>query len=256
MMSLKEMLQEECKVAPNPEKVDATIRMAKMAMKHSEKRKPRSYRYFIFWQLKQVIPAIWINQTLIVLALAVLWPFIATHYPLAHDPRFVALFAGCFSIYIAMSGVYLMIRSFRYNMEEIEMSTMISTRRMLFAKLTILGVSDIVTLGIVIVMVKAMSQMSIAMILGCIMTPFLLANCIGLTVELYASSDSYHTLIATFAIVLSFTLIFVYSFVPSILDLFASHVGGTICAALFLFCANRIKKLSAKLSSMNFAVEI
>ena len=35
-MSLKEMLQEECKVAPNPEKVDETIRMAKMAMKHSD----------------------------------------------------------------------------------------------------------------------------------------------------------------------------------------------------------------------------
>ena len=256
-MSLKKVLQEECKVPPNPEKINETIKIASMAMKYSKKGKSRSYRYFIILQIKQAMPAIWIIQTLIVLALVVLWPlFITTHYSVANDPRFIALFIGCFSIYIAMSGVYMMIRSFRYHMNEIEMSTMISTRRQLFTKLMILGISDIIIFGIVIVIVKALSQMRVAMIVGCIMTPFLLANCIGLTVELYAPSDSYHMRIMTFGIVLSFALLLTYSFVPSIINLFSSHAGGTICAALFLFCVNRIGKLSAKLSSMNLVTEI
>lgn len=256
LMSLKEKIQAECKVTPIPEKIDETIRIVRTAMKSTKAEKTHSYSYFLLLQIKQMMPAIWIIQTLIILAFTVFWLFIGAYHPVAYDTRFIALIIGFFSIYIAMLGVYLMVRSFQYNMEEIEMSTMISTRRLLFTRLIILVASDIVIFGIVIVMVKEMSQMSFLMILSCILAPFLLANCIGLTVKLYTSSDSYRTLIATPAIVLSFALFLIYSFVPSILNFYASYIGGTICVALFLLCANRIGKLSAKISTMDLTVEI
>ncbi len=234
------------------------MRIARMAMQRSGKRAPRSYSYFIIIQLKRAMPASWILQTLLVLASAVFGPlFIAVHYPaVANDPRFVAPLVGCLSIYIAMSGVYLMMRSFRCNMSEIEMSTMVSTRRQLLAKLAILGMRDIAIFGAVIVAVKQTSQMRVATIAGCIMMPFLLANCIGLTLGHNAPSGSHPMRIATLGIALGLALLLAYSFAPNILNLFSSRAGGAICAALLLLCVIRIGKLNAKLSSMNPVAEV
>lgn len=93
---------------------------------------------FIGWK-------IWLGQGVLLLLLYGVFAF-TTEGPLLHSVRYTAYFLCCLSMLLMLSAAPMFYRCIRYTMYEIELASRFSIVKLLFARILIIGIGDVVLL--------------------------------------------------------------------------------------------------------------
>lgn len=85
--------------------------------------------------------------------------------------------------FVALSTVTELTRSARYHMEELEMSARFSLRSLLMARLTLLGLGNLLLLGVLFPLVARWSGLPVAVTGCCVLCPYCLTSVVCLMIS-------------------------------------------------------------------------
>jgi ABC-type antimicrobial peptide transport system permease subunit len=125
-----------------------TMRQARMAYQNRRQRERIRYPAFLLRQVRFVGAPVWLLQGFLLLCAFWLFGFadIGTVSNLA--PRHLPVLLGCFAVFIAMTSIPFIGRSVRYRMLETEMATRISIPKLLLARISIIGIGNVLLLAV------------------------------------------------------------------------------------------------------------
>lgn len=117
--------------------------------------------YVIFMQAKYISKWVWI-ASLLFFGGAILLTWVA-------EPKYISMFLGCIP-FLVMFSVTESMRSYRYGMEELELSARFSLKSIVLARMLMLGIGNMVVLLGAVFVLRSSLQISIAYV----MTPYFL----------------------------------------------------------------------------------
>jgi hypothetical protein len=154
-------------------------------------------------------------------------------------PSLLCVYSG----FIAMTALPFYGRSRKYAMRELESSTRISLSRLTLAKLSAVGVGDIVCLGVIILFIFGKVEAPARAMLLFVVLPFLL-TCTGSLFILNRAKQSYSTSVTVgFGIGLSVLYWALAVKMPEALTQLSAGFGLLACALLILALLLECRKL-------------
>lgn len=128
---------------PNPDGINQTIIRAREVIQATED-EALSFWRFLFSQFGFIRKKVWIAQLFIILACG-----LALHY-LPEEAKTFAIISAAAPL-IVLTNVFELSRSYAHGMVEIELSTRYSFKQLMIARLSVLGMVDILCLTILLV---------------------------------------------------------------------------------------------------------
>ena len=185
------------------DKMQETICLAKQAYKERLLSKRIGFWEFIEMQVKFIGHWVWIAQA--VFLLVALFALSRCHIGTV-DMQSVFLMLSSVAPLIAFVGFPEILKSYAHNMEEIEASTRFSMRKLMGARMLILGLSDICSLTIILVASAAGNAALILRMILYLFVPFNLTCCACMTVLNHVKSryDGYYCAAICFACMVTF----------------------------------------------------
>lgn len=160
-------------------RMQETIRLAKQAYKKRLLSKRIGFWEFIAMQVRFIGHWVWIAQAVFLLAFL----FILSRCRIGTaDMQSIFLMLSSVAPLIAFVGFPEIMKSYAHNMEEIEASTRFSMRKLMGARMLILGLSDLCSLTIILAASAAGNASLILRMILYLFVPFNLTCCACMTV--------------------------------------------------------------------------
>lgn len=226
-----------------------TIQLTRIAYKNRRQRERIGYGAFLLRQVRFVGVPVWLLQGAALFFM--LWFLGAVldgdvrYVEIRHLPPLLCSFAAM----IAMPGIPLIGRSAQYRMLEMEMATRISLRRLLLARLLIVSAGGVLALGIALLLINAVTELTAGSILVYLLLPYLIVCCGGMFIQSRAHDQSpgfIYTAFCFFFIALLFAL---YQISPQVYEQAMLGVWGALCA---IFAAVLFAELRGLLKKAGF----
>lgn len=158
---------------PGDAHLQATILLARKEACRKQNRKRISFTRFLGKQIPFIGWRLWGVQCLF---------FLAAYFVLSDVPGYLksplhlakALF--CLSVLVFMTALPLLVRSVRFRMQEIEGTARFSSVKLLLARLTVIGIGDLILLGGILLTTLAKTSLSADSAVIYLCFPFLLAG--------------------------------------------------------------------------------
>lgn len=165
--------------AYNSEKMQETIDLAKQIYKEKLLSKRIGFWEFIAMQVRFIGHWVWLTQ--VVLLLAVLFLINRCHLDTV-NMQSIFLVLSSVAPMIAFVGFPEIMKSYAHNMEEIEACTRFSMRKLMGARILILGLADLCSLTIILAVSAAGDASLILRMILYLLVPFNLTCCACMTV--------------------------------------------------------------------------
>lgn len=189
------------------DRAEQTVLLARQAYREGIASERIGLVRFVAAQVRFIGRWVWGAQAVLLLTFLVL--FCRYGFGKA-DLRPVYLLFAALSPLIAFTAFPELVKSFAHNMQEIESCTRFSLRKLLGARMLILGLADLCSLTVILAVSSAGAAVSLFRMILYLFVPFNLTCCACLTV----------------------------------LDLIKSRYGGSYCGAVCVFCMAAFSKLS------------
>lgn len=238
-MKIKDKLSRLELSEPSEEHIQKTIDLCRAAYSVRRRMRPLSTPQMILSQFRFIAKSIWALQTLVLLVMC----FAVHQAALAQDALNIARAISLGSVFTAMTMLPFFGRAGKYNMQEIESATRLSSARLILAKLCVVGLGDTVCLiAFTFVSFGSMAKPLSATLVFIVM-PFLLTSLADLFV-LNRIKKSYGTSVSA---VLSLGISFAYWLMIQHLSSFAPPAATAACVllllALFFECRRLLRQV-------------
>lgn len=191
------------------EQLEKAISLANSEYEKHRSRERIGYVEFLFQQIPFMGRRIWIFQGLI---LILMWLLLTTifqedfkYIAARHLPDLLCLFA----IFITMTGLPFLCRSYRYKMQEVETASFMSMSGLLSARLIVIGLGDGIFLLAVSLVTFSKVSISTALVIFYLLLPFLV-SCCGCIFILRSSRSRYNVFACEFFCLLILSLQFLF----------------------------------------------
>lgn len=182
---MRDLLQQYSVPPYDPEKMQQTIRLARQAYHDRLLSKRIGFWEFIRMQVRFIGRWVWLAQTSLVFGFFIL----LTVYHLGQtDLQDTLLFFSAASPLIAFVGFPELLKSYAHEMDEIESCCRFSMRKLMGARMLILGLADLFCLTVILVISSIHSHAPILQFLLYLFVPFNLTCCGCLTVLSHVKS--------------------------------------------------------------------
>lgn len=189
------------------EKLRETVRLAKAAYRQRQAAARIGFWEFLSMQLRFISKWVWLSQAVLLLPILL----VIGHDPLSmNEMRTIFLILSSVAPLIAFLGFPEILKSYSHGMAEIEACTRFSMRRLMGARMLILGLTDLCCLTVILAVSVASSGMPVLRMILYLFVPFNVTCCGCLTV----------------------------------LDHIKSRQAGYYCAAVGVFCVAVFSRLS------------
>lgn len=173
------------------EQLEKTISLANSEYQKRRSRERIGYLEFLLRQLPFIGRRIWLFQGSILIFMCLLvttifqedFKYIAAH----HLPDLLCLFA----VFITMTGLPFLCRSYKYKMQEVETAAFMSMHRLLEGRLIVIGLGDGIFLMAVSLVIFSEVNISTVLVIFYLLLPFLV-SCCGCIFILWSSCSQYN----------------------------------------------------------------
>ena len=204
---IREDLSAYAAPACDPAKLRETVRLAQKAYRGREASARIGFREFLSLQFRFIGKWVWAAQAALVFSVLLA----VSRSPRGMDEmRFLLLILSCAAPLLAFLGFPEILKSYSHGMAEIEACTRFSMRRLMGARMLILGLADLCCLTVVLAASAAGGGMPLLRMILYLFVPFNVTCCGCLTV----------------------------------LDHVKNRQGGYFCAAVCIFCIALFSRLS------------
>ncbi|MCC9295810.1 hypothetical protein ACFHWD_12790 [Clostridium sp. MT-14] len=191
------------------EQLEKAISLANSEYEKHRSRERIGYVEFLFQQIPFMGRRIWIFQGSI---LILMWLLLTTifqedfkYIAARHLPDLLCLFA----IFITMTGLPFLCRSYRYKMQEVETASFMSMSGLLSARLIVIGLGDGIFLLAVSLVTFSKVSISTALVIFYLLLPFLV-SCCGCIFILRSNRSQYNVFACEFFCLLILSLQFLF----------------------------------------------
>lgn len=247
-VKIKETLKKEGSIDISSSNLEKTIKLTQIAYENRKKRKPMNFLDLLERQVKYIGIKIWLFQGTVLFFLLLLIKTLKNDFS---NTDFLVLFSFA-GIFIAMTVLPFLRRSFKYKMYELEMSTYISLPKLMLCKFILIAIGDLI--AIFVLTISVIEDMNALNVFICIFLPFLLA-CYGCLFILNHIRESH-----SFSISVAFcALLMLFIQRLSVQDFHMSNdLILTISIALIIVSSVLIivesRKYISKLASVEYAI--
>ncbi|MGI6174982.1 MAG: hypothetical protein ACOYJC_02230 [Christensenellales bacterium] len=250
---LQAALKDQPDLKISEEHLIQTMRQTRMAYQNRRQRERIRYSVFLLRQIRFVGAPIWLLQGLLLLCAFWLFGFadIGTVSNLA--PRHLPVLLGCFAVFIAMTSIPFIGRSVRYRMLETEMATRISIPKLLLARISIIGISNVLLLAVSFLFASKKAEFGAGSVALYLLVPYLVACCGCLFIQAYANKGYQGFVSTAFCFSLTALLFVLYKAAPMVYDQASTPVWGVLCAVCAVILIIGIWRLMDKAASLDLS---
>ena len=119
---------------------------------------------------------VWLVQNLFLITIYILFESMSDHFWVANN-RYTSIFLCCISISLLLSAVPFIYRSVKYKTQEIEMASYFSRAKFILVNLLMLGIGNVIVLGVVFGLAVVKTSLSMGGILLYLGVPYLTTGC-------------------------------------------------------------------------------
>ncbi|MDO4633804.1 MAG: hypothetical protein Q4B01_08120 [Eubacteriales bacterium] len=213
-----------------------TILLAKMELQ--KRRKHITFFYFLTQQVRYVGMSLWGSQVLALFLICFFFhQLIGGHF--WEHPQALGRLLLCLSVLVGMMSLPLLVRSGRYQMQEIEAASYFSSVRLLLAKLIIIGIGDGLMLMGMFVAAMTWNTLQIGTISLYLILPFMVISAVNLFILGHMKGQK----LLGISLTTSCLMILLAAFVPGQFLPHHNLSWLTICGILTLFCMSQLRYL-------------
>lgn len=252
---LREALKEKSAPQESQEHLAATIGAVRVEYKNHKRRERIRYPEFLLGQVRFIGASVWLAQ-----GAALLFVLLLMGIGLIGDEADLRLhrlppLLGCFAIAIVMPGAFLIGRSMKHRMLETELATRMSFRRLLLARILLVGAGSLLMLGVALLMTTALTELSAGAAAPYLLLPYMVALCGGILLQVHARGRFPDFLHAAFCALSVAILLVLYKAVPEVYEPASLGVWMALCAVLLPSLIAALCSLLKKANSPDLPAE-
>lgn len=201
------------------------------------KRERRRINFFSFLmrQIRFIGWKIWLIQGMLLLALYGIFTPIAADFAMGNI-RYMAYFLCCLSVLVILSAAPAFYRCVRYTMYEIELASRFSIVKLLFAKILVIGIGDVVFLAALLWMTVLNTNMQMGSALLYILFPSLVSGAGFLYLLGHVPAGKLQAGSIGWGCALFLIIFLLKQFCPFFFTQTFSAGWAAVCFVLFIFC--------------------
>lgn len=228
-----------------------TMREARIAYQNRRNRERIRYPAFLLRQVRFVGAPVWLLQGF--LLLCAFWLFGLADIVSDFAPRHLPVLLGCFSVFIAMTGIPFIGRSAQYKMLETEMATRISIPKLLLTRISIIGVGNVLLLIVSFLLASMKAELGAGSVALYLLLPYLIACCGCLFIQTYAHRGYQGFVSTSLCFSLTALLFVLYKAAPMVYEQASAPVWGALCAVCAALLIIGIYRLLDKVASLDLS---
>lgn len=204
---------------------------------------------FLARQVRFIGAPVWLLHGLLLLLILLIFGQEHLRIFVDNTHRLLPVVLCCFSVFTAMTGIPYIGHSARYKMLELEISTPASLRRLLSARILIIGIGNAVLLAISFLLVRGKVEYGIIRISVYLILPYVIASCGSGIIQLYVHGNFQCLGCIIFSFALVMLILVMYQVQPAIFDREAVGVWSSLSIASIISFALILHRLFNKQQS-------
>lgn len=251
---LQESLRKELHAIPSATVSEThlknTIAVSRMAYQKRRQLPPVRLLDFVIRQARFVAIPIWVVQGVVLLGLCLLFQVVQTDRAIAAHATLLLPVAA---VFIAFTGLPFLARSFKYGMQEVEMTTRLSLSRLTLARLIVTGSGDAIALLVLLLLSFGKLELSAGGVLAYMILPFLLASAVSLFLINHLRDINVLLACGVTSLIMTGLLTVLAIWMPQDIAAFLPWIAGALCAVCAMVVALECRKLIKHMNRADFA---